>query len=1066
MCVADILAILHAQGGFMKISVKMILMFTIALLASEALIAWIGIYSIQSKAKQEINDFAKNERYQIKQKLKNYVNIAYETMQSNYEKSENIEYQKHTYGYRLINIIDVAHSIIESKIKAMKQGALNEKQAKAAAMKEIQAIRYDNGTGYVWINDMSRPYARMIMHPTVPALNGKVLNNPKYNCALGQNKNLFSAAVDICFEKNEGFVDYLWPKPGMTQDQPKLSYVRQIKAWGWLIGTGVYMDDAISDAIEKTKNDIKKMRYDAGVGYFWINDMGMPIPKMVMHPTVPALDGQILDNPKYNCASGIKKNLFQAAVEVCQKDGDGFVDYLWPKPSKSGLTKEQPKLSYVRHFKPWNWVIGTGVYIDDIAVAINNKQKAVDEQIWQLTLTIMKASIVIALVVIVFVAFLIRRIVSNPIMRVANFAKSVSNGNLSDTIEINRKDEIGQMTRALNRMVGTFNAVIQEIDQMVMQIESGKLDNRADTSKFKGTYIDLVQGCNTLADALLGYINAINMPTIIIDNEFNVLFVSKSGADLLQMNPKQVLNRKCYDLFQTTDCQTMDCAAEQSVSSDRICKRECSCHPVGRDVMEIMYTAIPVKNRKQEIVASFVMILDQTESKQQMNIAQKISEYQSNEVSNLSSMLQAVADGDMSKRYEPTNVDQDTEVVWNNFQNIGNALNPTIAKIGKINEYQVNEVKNLSRILMNISEGDMTVHYTVSDSDQVTQNVAENFSQIAQALNTTIQKLSEIINQVKNNATTLSASSNQLSSVSTQLADGSEKMKNQANSAAQTTEQMAKNISNIASASDLTRTNSANVSDEAEMMAKNMNAIAAAIEQMTASMKEVSRNSEKGSQIAIQAKDLSGNATKAMDTLRNTAKEIGKVTSVIKRIAEQTNLLALNATIEAASAGEAGRGFAVVANEIKELATQSANAAEDITKKIKGVQADTNESVGIIDQVTEIITKIEDSVRSIASAVNEQSSTTEEMASNIAHSTNGIRNIAVSISDIATNVDEMSKSASEAAMNINDVSRNIYDVSRDTVNVHDVSQQVKSSAGEQSKIAETLEQHMSIFKIT
>ncbi|KPA14234.1 methyl-accepting chemotaxis protein [Candidatus Magnetomorum sp. HK-1] len=1052
----------------MKISSKMMIMFAIALLISEILIAWIGVYSIQSKAEQEIEDFAKNERYQIKQKLKNYVHIAYETMQSNYENSQNIEYQKRMYGLRLESIIDAAHSIVNSKITLVKKKILTEKEAKNDAIKEIQAIRYDNGSGYIWINDMGRPFPKMVMHPTVPALNGKVLDNPKYNCALGVKRNLFAAFVDVCEKDNKGFVDYLWPKPvgnGLTKEQPKLSYVRRIKEWDWVIGTGIYLDDAIADAIEKTKQDIEKMRYDDGVGYFWINDNGKPFPKMVMHPTVPALNGKVLDNPKYNCASGIKKNLFQAAVEVSEKNGDGFVDYLWPKPVKGGLTKEQPKLSCVKYFAPWGWVIGTGVYIDDITVAIQNKQLAVDQQIKQLTITIMWVSLVIALTILLFVAFLVKRIISNPIIRVVDFAKRVSDGNLSQTIQIKRKDEIGQMTNALNNMVGKFKAVGNEIEDIVTNIDSGKLDKRGDISKFKGSYNDLIQGCNTLADVLIGYINSINIPAIIIDNEFNLLFISKPGANLLNKKQEELIGCKCYDLFNTSDCKTLNCACEQAIKKDQICTREASCHLMTNNDMEISYTGIPVKNREGVTVGAFEIIIDQTEIKNAMKISHKISDYQSNEAQNLSSMLQKIADGDMTQRYCPLTGDDDTENVFNNFKNIGDDLNSTIAKIEKVNSFQENEVKNLSKILLKMSEGDLMTTYTVSSSDQDTKNVAENFTQIAKALNETIKKLADIISQVKENAEILSTSSGKLSSVSVQLADGSEKMSSQANRAADTTGQMSKNIDFIASASNMMRTNSSNVSDEAELMAKNMSSIAAAIEEMTNSMREVSISSKQGSQIAIQAKDMSGNATNAMNKLSNTAKDIGKVTSVIKRIAEQTNLLALNATIEAASAGDAGRGFAVVANEIKELANQSAHAAEDITKKIKGVQDDTIESVEIIDQITQVITKIELSVRSIAGAVDEQSLTTNEMAENIAHSSKGIENIATSISEVAEAVDEMSANSSEAAANVKEVSSNIHDVSRDTEDVNKISNELKNSAVEQSKISDKLMKNVNIFKI-
>ncbi len=115
-------------------------------------------------------------------------------------------------------------------------------------------------------------------------------------------------------------------------------------------------------AQQAAKDAVKAIRYE-GNEYFWINDPSLPFPRMIMHPINPALDGQVLDNPRYNVAMGKNQNLFQAFAEVCRRDGAGFVDYLWPKP---GEDHDSPKISYVIQLPDWNWIIGTGVYIDDV----------------------------------------------------------------------------------------------------------------------------------------------------------------------------------------------------------------------------------------------------------------------------------------------------------------------------------------------------------------------------------------------------------------------------------------------------------------------------------------------------------------------------------------------------------------------------------------------------------------------------------------------------------------------------------------------------------------------------
>jgi methyl-accepting chemotaxis protein len=126
-------------------------------------------------------------------------------------------------------------------------------------------------------------------------------------------------------------------------------------------------EEAKQQAIEA----IKKLRYGDS-GYFWINDTGKPFPKMVMHPTVPELDGKVLDDPQFNCALGRDENLFVAFRNVTEREGEGFVDYLWPKPTKTGLTKEQPKISFVKLYPDWNWIIGNGLYVDDVKQTLSS----------------------------------------------------------------------------------------------------------------------------------------------------------------------------------------------------------------------------------------------------------------------------------------------------------------------------------------------------------------------------------------------------------------------------------------------------------------------------------------------------------------------------------------------------------------------------------------------------------------------------------------------------------------------------------------------------------------------
>ncbi len=124
---------------------------------------------------------------------------------------------------------------VEALHEKVRSGALSETQAKAEAAAMVGKIRYA-GNEYLWINDMG---PRMVMHPIKPELNGQDLRGNKDP----NGTALFVEMVNVVKAQGHGFVDYIWPKPGSTDPEPKRSYVKGFAPWGWVIGSGVYVDD-------------------------------------------------------------------------------------------------------------------------------------------------------------------------------------------------------------------------------------------------------------------------------------------------------------------------------------------------------------------------------------------------------------------------------------------------------------------------------------------------------------------------------------------------------------------------------------------------------------------------------------------------------------------------------------------------------------------------------------------------------------------------------------------------------------------------------------------------------
>jgi methyl-accepting chemotaxis protein len=136
------------------------------------------------------------------------------------------------------NLVQVAISVVASYEKQVKAGTLSKEEAQKQAAAQIAALRY-NEKDYLWINDLT---PRMIMHPTKPQLNGQDLTDNKDP----NGKFLFREMVQISKSKGKGFVEYAWAKPGDSKPVPKISYVELYPSWGWIIGTGVYIDDVDS----------------------------------------------------------------------------------------------------------------------------------------------------------------------------------------------------------------------------------------------------------------------------------------------------------------------------------------------------------------------------------------------------------------------------------------------------------------------------------------------------------------------------------------------------------------------------------------------------------------------------------------------------------------------------------------------------------------------------------------------------------------------------------------------------------------------------------------------------
>jgi methyl-accepting chemotaxis protein len=202
--------------------------------------------------------------------------------------------------------------------------------------------------------------------------------------------------------------------------------------------------------------------------------------------------------------------------------------------------------------------------------------------------------------------------VIGPLNVTAEYVERIAKGDIPDIITDDYNGDFNEIKNNLNLCITSLSMLLEETGALINAAIVGKINTRGNADAFDGKFAELINNINKVIDTLVGHINQIPAPVMIIDKDFNISYINDSGADVIGISKDQLLGNKCYDHFKTEDCLTEKCACARAMKSANSESSETLAHP-GEQELCIEYNGVPITDQKGEIVGALEIVVDKTE---------------------------------------------------------------------------------------------------------------------------------------------------------------------------------------------------------------------------------------------------------------------------------------------------------------------------------------------------------------------------------------------------------------------------------------------------------------------
>ncbi|MCP4120033.1 MAG: bacteriohemerythrin [Desulfobacteraceae bacterium] len=535
----------------MRIRTKLMILVSGIVLAMGTVSMMISINATIRQAKAELKSTEDALLAHRKEMLKAILGNAYTVIETAYREANDLEKLTESIQGQLKNVVGLAFGALN---EIYEKADITDEEKRKLAIDVISELRFDK-TNYFWIAGLD---LTMIANPRYPGWIGKDISGLKDV----NGKPVFPNLLEVGKKDKEAFFNYMWMKPDTKKESPRIGYAKVFSPWEWAVGAAIPMELAEKGLRKRSINTIKSLRYGEGnKEYFWIHDMDT---KMVMHPIDPDLEGTDL--------RGIKdpdgKALFSEMVKVCKDAGEGYVEYIWQKP---GEKEPVQKISYVKLYKPLGWIVGTGVYVDDIQKSIAAKEAQLKEQVTSSVL-MQLGLILVVIAVFIVITLVVARKISLPLINTSLMLKDIAEGegDLTKRLDVISRDEVGSLSK-------WFNAFIERLHNIIVDIGG----NAEMVTAASGELLTISEQMSDGADELSGKANSVavaaeemstNMNSVAAASEqasTNIGMVTESASQMQSTLGEVAANcQKARDISSEAEAQVDEASTRVGLLGD------------------------------------------------------------------------------------------------------------------------------------------------------------------------------------------------------------------------------------------------------------------------------------------------------------------------------------------------------------------------------------------------------------------------------------------------------------------------------------------------------------------